>query len=191
MPPLALWAVQALEEHPPAGVEPIEWLVLTTCTVHTTEDARERLDWYACRGGMEVWHTVRKSGCRIEARQRESADRLRRCLAVYSVLARRVLYTILLRRAMPDAPCTALLEPEEWQALYCAIHLTSEPPATPPSLRQAVYWIGRLAGFLGRRGDGEPGVTVLWKGFQHLTDLTRMYRVMRPTPRKRKHVGKD
>lgn len=189
LPTLALWAVQALEEQPPAGVEPVEWLLLTTCSVHTTADALERLDWYAARWGIEVWHKVLKSGCRIEARQLESADRLRRCLALSSVLAWRILYAVLLSRAMPDAPCTALLEPEEWQALSCAIHMTATPPATPPTLRQAVHWIGRLGGFLARRGDGEPGVTVLWKGFQHLTDLTCMYRIMRPPLPPQKNVG--
>jgi len=191
LPSMAVWAVQAVEEQPPAGGEPIEWVLLTTCAVHTTADAVERVDWYACRWGIEVWHKVLKSGCRIEARQLETADRLRRCLAVYSVLAWRLLYATLLSRAMPEAPCTALLEPEEWQALYCAIHVTATPPATPPPLRQAVHWIGRLGGFLARRGDGEPGVTVLWRGFQHLTDLTFMYRIMRPPPAKQQHVGKD
>jgi hypothetical protein len=121
----------------------------------------------------------------------ETADRLRRCLAVYSVLAWRLLYATLLSRAMPEVPCTALLEPEEWQALYCAIHVTATPSATPPSLRQAVHWIGRLGGFLGRRGDGELGVTVLWRGFQHVTDLTFMYRIMRPPPTKPQNVGND
>jgi hypothetical protein len=35
LPPVPLWAVQALEEAPPAGTTPIEWLLLTTCAVHT------------------------------------------------------------------------------------------------------------------------------------------------------------
>jgi hypothetical protein len=190
LPTVAVWVVQAVEEQPPAGCEPIEWLLLTTGAVHTTAEAVERVDWYACRWGIEVWHKVLKSGCRIEARQLESAAQLQRGLAVYSVIAWRLLYATLVSRAMPAAPCTALLEPEEWQALYCAIHVTPTPPATPPPLRQAVHWIARLGGFLARRGDGDPGVTVLWKGFQHLTDLTTMYRIMRPAPRKRKNVGK-
>ena len=188
LPTVAVWAVQAREEQPPAGCEPVEWVLLTTCAVRTPEEAVERVDWYACRWGIEVWHKVLKRGCHIEARQLETADQLQRCLAVYSVIAWRILYATMLSRAMPDAPCTALLEPEEWQALYCAIHLTP-PPATPPSVRQVVHWIGRLGGFLARRHDGEPGVTVLWKGFQHLTDLTHLYRIMRPSPRKRKKVG--
>jgi hypothetical protein len=190
LPTVAVWAVQAWEEQPPTSCAPIEWVLLTTCAVHSTADAVERVDWYAWRWGIEVWHKVLKSGGRIEARQLATADQLRRCLAVYGVIAWRILYATMLSRAMPEAPCTALLEPEEWQALYCAIHVTATPPATPPPLRQAVHWIGRLGGFLARRGDGEPGVTVLWRGFQHLTDLTCMYRIMRPPPGKPQNVGK-
>jgi len=189
LPTVAVWAVLAREEHAPTGVAPLEWLLLTTCAVATPQDAVEQVAWYACRWGIEVLHKVLKSGCRLEARQLGTAEPLQRCLAVYSVIAWRILYATMLSRAMPEAPCTALLEPEEWQALYCAIHLTSMPPATPPPLRQAVRWIAQLGGFLGRRGDGEPGVTVLWRGFQQLTALTFMYRVMRPPPAKRKNVG--
>jgi hypothetical protein len=190
LPTVRLWAVQALEEMPPAGTDPIEWLLLTTCAVHTPAEALERVDWYACRWGVEVWHRILKSGCRIEARQLETAERLQRCLPLYSVIAWRIFYATMLSRAVPEAPCTALLELEEWQALYCAIHRTPTPPPEPPSLRQAVHWLARLGGFLDRRGDGEPGATVLWKGFQHLTDLTTMYCIMRPPPTKRKNVGK-
>jgi len=162
---------------------------LTTCAVHTTTEALTRVDWYACRWGVEVWHRIVKSGCRIEARQLETAERLQRCLPLYSVIAWRSFSATMLSRAGPDMPCTALLELEEWQALYCAIHRTPTPPETPPPLRQAVHWIAQLGGFLARRGDGEPGATVLWKGFQHLADLTTMYCIMRPAAPKRKKYG--
>jgi hypothetical protein len=176
-----------VEEHPPTGVEPLEWLLLTTTAVPTVERAVERVEWYGVRFGIEVWHKVLKSGCRIEARQLETGERLQRCLPLYSVLAWRSLCATLLSRALPELPCTVLLALEEWQALYCAIHHTPTPPPMPPSLRQAVRWIARLGGFLARRGDGEPGVTVLWKGFQHLADLTTMYCIMRPpSPKSRK-----
>jgi hypothetical protein len=48
----------------------------------------------------------------------------------------------------------------------------------------------RPTGDAGAQGDGEPCVTDLWKGFQHLTALTFMYRIMRPSPPKRQNVGK-
>lgn len=190
LPAVPLWAVQALEETPPAGTAPSEWLLLTTCPVRTTAEALERVDWSACRWGIAVWQTMLKSGCRLEARPLETGERLRCCLPLYRVMAWQIFSATLLSRAVPEAPCTAILELEEWQALYCAIHRTPTPPPEPPSLRQAVHWIAQLGGFVGRRGDGEPGTNVLWKGLQHLTDLTTMDCIMRPLPTKRKNVGK-
>ena len=55
----------------------------------------------------------------------ETAARLQRCLALYSVIAWRIVYGTMLARAVPDIPCTALLDADEWQALYCAIHRTA------------------------------------------------------------------
>src|SRR4029453_4439372 len=87
LPALPLWAGQAVEEPPPAGTPPIEWLLLTTCPVQSVAEALERVDWYACRWGVEVWHKILKSGCRIEARQLATAERLQRCLPLYSVFS--------------------------------------------------------------------------------------------------------
>lgn len=182
LPLIELWAVYALEVNVPAQTDPVEWLLLSTHPVNSTEQAIEKLDWYCCRWGIEIFHKILKSGCKIESRQLEKADRLKRALPVFSVISWRILYATMLSRALPDAPATAILEPDEWQALYCRIHQTNQPPSAPPPLRQTVRWIAQLGGFLGRASDGEPGVTVLWKGFQHLTDLTIMYRIMRLPP---------
>jgi hypothetical protein len=182
LPNITVWAVWAIETNPPPGVAPVEWLLLTSVPIATTDDALERLAWYAARWGIEVWHKVLKSGCRIEDKQLETADRLKRCLTLYSVIAWRILYATMLARVVPDIPCTVLLDEDEWQGLYCRIHRVALAPAKPPTLRQAVRWLAQLGGFLGRKRDGEPGVNVLWKGFQHLVDVTAMYRIMRPAP---------
>jgi len=47
--PVGLWAVIATEIDPPAGVEPVEWLLLTTLAVTTPEEACEKVPWYAMR----------------------------------------------------------------------------------------------------------------------------------------------
>lgn len=182
LPTITVWAVWAVETAPPPGLEAVEWLLLTTVPITSMDEALERLEWYACRWGIEVWHKILKSGGRIEQRQLETAERLNRCLTLYSVIAWRILYATMLARATPDVPCTVLLEQEEWQALYCRIHRVALPPDVAPTLRQAVGWIAQLGGFLGRKHDGAPGVTVLWKGFQHLVDTTAMYQIMRPAP---------
>lgn len=180
LPAVTLWAVQVQEVESPADIEPIEWLLLTTVGVDTVDDATERVQWYSCRWGIEVWQRILKSGCRIEARQLASGERLQRCLTLYSVIAWRIFYATMLARAVPDLPCSVLLDLDEWQALYCAIHQCPTPPTEPPSLEQAVRWIAQLGGFVGRRRCDQPGTETLWRGFQHLMDLTKMYRIMRP-----------
>jgi hypothetical protein len=180
LPKVTVWAVLVSEKSPPSTGTAIAWLLLTTVPVHSFEEAIEKVEWYTCRWGIEVWFKVLKSGCKIERRRLASADRLRRCLVLYSIIAWRILYATLLARVVPDLPCTLLLETDEWQALFCAIHETAVVVPQPPPLGLAVQWIAQLGGFLARKGDGDFGPTVLWKGFQHLADLTKMYRILRP-----------
>jgi Transposase Tn5 dimerisation domain len=89
---------------------------------------------------------------------------------------------MMLARAVPAISCDLLLAIEEWPALYGAIHHCPTPPASPPSLGEAVRWIAQLGGFVGRRRQDPPGAATWWRGWQHLTDLTNMYRMMRPAP---------
>jgi len=51
-------------------------------------------------------------------------------------------------------------------------------PVKPPSLREAIRRVACLGGFLGRKGDGEPGTQTLWLGLQRLDDITAMWQVM-------------
>jgi hypothetical protein len=183
LPSVTVWAVWTIERTPPPGATPVEWLLLTTMPITSTDEALERLAWYAARWGIEVWHKVLKSGCQIEQKQLGTAYRLKACLTLYSVIAWRILYATMLARAVPEAPCTVLLDDDEWQGLYCRIHKVAVAPAKPPSLRQAVRWIGQLGGFQGRKSDGEPGIKAMWNGFQRLVDIAEMYRIMhQPSP---------
>jgi hypothetical protein len=180
LPSTQLWAVWVIEPDPPTGVDQIEWMLLTTVAVTATSEAIERLDWYACRWGIEVWHKILKSGCKIESRQLRDVENIKRLLAVFGVVAWRILYATMLARAMPEMPCSVFFEEEEWQALFCTVHNTAILPEKPPPLQEAIRMVGRLGGHLGRKSDGEPGVNSLWKGFQRLHDLTLMYKILRP-----------
>lgn len=127
---------------------------------------------YAQRWLVERYHFALKSGCRVEDLQLRTTERVERALAVYAIVAWRLLWLTYLARADPEAPCTVALTTPEWQVLYVTIHQTPDLPVRPPPLGQAVRWVARLGGFLGRAGDGEPGVKVLWRGLRRLEDLT-------------------
>ena len=58
------------------------------------------------------------------------------------------------------------------------IHKSTRLPDTVPSVRQAVRWIAQLGGFLGRKSDGEPGVTTLWQGWLRLQDIAAAWHLV-------------
>jgi hypothetical protein len=180
LPDLIVWAVLAREFNPPEGIDPIEWLLLTTMEVTTFEQAVEKLAWYTGRWGIEVYHRTLKSGCKIEERQLGTADRIETCLAIDMVVAWRIVYLTKLGRDTPEVPCTVYFEEAEWKALTAYITRSPVPPDKAPTLHEATRMVASLGGFLGRKGDGEPGTKTLWLGLQRLDDLTVMWKIMNP-----------
>jgi hypothetical protein len=179
-PELRLWAVQALEPAPPPETEAVEWLLLTTVAVADFTEACERLRWYAVRWSIEVFHRTLKSGCRIEDRRLAEAGNLQACLALDLIVAWRVLYLTHQGRQTPDLPCSVFFEEEEWKALYAYHHHSTEIPEEPPTLGAAMRMVARIGGFLGRKGDGHPGPTVLWRGLDKLSFITDTFRLFHP-----------
>jgi len=69
----------------------------------------------------------------------------------------------------PDMDCEVIFERDEWQAAY--IVARKPIPKQPPSLNTVVRLIASFGGFLGRKGDGEPGVKTIWTGLQRVMDF--------------------
>lgn len=186
-PPVTLWAVYLLEEDPDEDVtNPIEWMLLTTVPVNTWKDAKERVEWYSARWGIEVYHRVLKHGCRIRDRQLGTADRLEACLGVDMVIAWRIYHLTMLGRETPEVPCTVFFEDVEWKTLFCLVSKNPVPPEEPPTIKAAVRAMGQLGGHLGRKGDGPPGTKTLWRGYQKLgnaVEMARIYRLYDSQPR--------
>lgn len=176
--PVRVQVVWAVEEMPPSGEKAIAWLLLTTLEVRNFEQASRCLRWYSYRWLIERYHYTLKSGCRLEQLQLETADRLERALATYAIVAWRLLWLTYEARSHPTESIEGILPAHYWQALYCHIHQTTVLPNEPPSLVDCVRWIARLGGFLGRKGDGEPGVKTLWLGLQRVHDMASMWQLM-------------
>jgi len=178
--PLSLYAVFVQELDPPDAVEPLSWLLLTTVPVASFDDAVERIHWYCQRWQIEIWHKILKSGCRIEQAQLASAKRLMPFIALFSIIAWRLFWITFLARTDPDAPATTILAHHELQALYTFIHKQPLPDSLHPTVHQVTLWLARLGGFLARKRDGNPGVTVIWRGWQRLSDIAQAYLAFHP-----------
>jgi len=175
---IALTAVCVYEQTPPEGEEPIGWVLLSTLPAKTLEQAATLVRWYTYRWRIERFHFVLKSGCHIEQLQLQTAERLENAIAVYSIVAWRLLWLTYQARETPDAPCTVAFSDSEWKALYVGTHKSVHVPQTPPTLATAVLWLARLGGFLARKSDGNPGVKVLWRGLRRLEDLVTMWNLL-------------
>jgi hypothetical protein len=180
---LKLWGVLIQENNAPQGIEPLEWLLLTTVEVASAQQALEKIQWYVRRWAIEVYHRTVKSGCRIEERQLATVPRIENCLAIDLVVAWRIVRLTMLGRETPDLACTVFFEDHEWKALYAFVHRSpAAVPAYVPTIREVMRTVASLGGFLGRKGDGEPGTKSLWLGLQRLDDIAACWLAFRPEP---------
>jgi hypothetical protein len=76
--PLLMWVVELKEENPPQGAEALHWVLLTSEPITNVEEALQAIDFYGQRWGVEEYHKVLKTGCRVEKRYYETAERLER-----------------------------------------------------------------------------------------------------------------
>lgn len=165
--PLTLWLVHALEEQPPADVKPIEWFLLTTMEISSSEQAERVLGHYCLRWRIEDWHRVLKSGCGIEELRNETVDRLERALAIYLVIAWRVMLMALLGREEPGLPPDVLFSDIEIEVLT-AFANGRRDLQPPKNLGEAVRLVARLGGYQDRKRDPPPGHQVIWTGYSKL-----------------------
>jgi hypothetical protein len=115
--PIRLCAVMARELNPPAGAEPIEWVLLTSWKIDSSKMACRMVRWYGLRWGIECWHQVLKGMCRVETRQMKSATALERALVLDMIVAWRALLLCRLGKEHPNLPASLHYSPEELAVL--------------------------------------------------------------------------
>jgi hypothetical protein len=167
------------EVDPPAGDEPVEWLLITSLPVHDIEQVRLIVQYYCGRWMIEVFFRVLKSGCRVEERRFEQMDRLLACLAVYLIVAWRTLYVCRLGRSCPEMSCEAVFEPAEWKSVWKVVQ-REDPPNEPPPLGMMVRLVAQLGGYVNRKRTDPPGPQTVWIGLQRMHDFALCWQLFGP-----------
>jgi hypothetical protein len=172
-------AVLVTEADPPEGDAPVEWLLLTSLPIDTVDQVRMITQYYSTRWMVELFFRVLKSGCRVEDRRFEDLERLLPCLAVYLIVAWRVLFLCRLGRSGPEMSCEAVFEPAEWKAVYVVVR-REPPPKVAPKLQEMIRLVAQLGGYVNRKREDEPGPQTLWLGLQRLHDIATCWKVFGP-----------
>ena len=180
-PALDLTVLHVTERDPPRGREPIAWKLLTDLPVRSRREAAEKIRWHAMRWKVETFHKILKSGCRAEEARLRSAERIANLLALFRIIAWRILWLTLARRADPEAaPQTALSGRE----ITLLDRLGPDAKGGVPEKNTPTVCIrklARLGGHLGRSRDPPPGIIVLWRGLSRLADIELGVEIARPS----------
>jgi len=162
--PIRLWAVRVWEASPPSNETPIEWVLLTAMPVNDVADALRVADWYRHRWTIEEYFKCLKTGCKVQERQLQEGERLEPLIAMLSIAALRLLNVKRIAKLTPEVPATDAV-PREY------VEVLSKLRGIPlKKLTCDRFWreTAKLGGFMGRRGDGDPGWQTLWSGWHDL-----------------------
>jgi hypothetical protein len=165
-PPITMNVIEVVEVNAPKGIKPIRWILLTSLPVRTFEEAWRVISYYELRWLVEEYHKALKTGCRTESRQLKTAGRLEAFVGLTSVVAVRLLQLKSLARTKPEVPAQRVV-PSVWLKM---LKLARKNLARVHDLTVGQFYreVAKLGGFLGRKGDGEPGWITLWRGWEKL-----------------------
>jgi hypothetical protein len=171
---VALNFVEVIEQHPPKGVEPIHWLLLTTHAVETADDAWRIVAWYKRRWIIEqFFRSLKTQGLQIEDSQLETADRLMKMVAIAARAATIVIQLVQARNGGDTLPAEFVFSAEEIEVLT-AINKNlqgrtelQKNPHHKKTLTWAAWIIAKLGGWSGYASHRPPGPITFHHGLTH------------------------
>jgi hypothetical protein len=170
-PALTLTVIHAQEQGTPKNRKKIDWKLLTDLPVQSRRDAVEKLEWYALRWKIEVFHKILKSGCKAEESRLRTAGRLANLISVFCILIWRIFWMTMLNRTSPTVPPDIALTKTEITLLDQLVKDRGPGPPKRKTLAQYLTKLARLGGYLARANDPPPGNMVMWRGLSRLTDI--------------------
>jgi hypothetical protein len=168
--PLSMWVVELIEVDPPADADPVRWVLLTSERVESVEQAQRVIHYYSQRWAVEEYHKALKTGCRVESRYYETAQRLERVTGLLAIVAVQLLRLRHLALHEPNRPAGQIV-PREWVEVLQQVRRV--PQHKPLTISQFVKHLAGLGGHLGRKCDGSPGWITLWRGLEKLLLILR------------------
>lgn len=167
---LAMRVVEVREVEPPQECQPLRWVLYTSHRIESFDDAWRVIEYYERRPLVEELHKALKTGCRLEERQYETAERWERLTAILSIVAVRLLQMKTIAKQNPNLAAEEIV-PKRWIQILSDVKSGSRKPIR--TIRDFVRTLAGLGGHMGRKHDGDPGWMTLWRGFNKLHLLLR------------------
>jgi len=160
--------------------------ILTNMKVHNHKEALEIIHYYKQRWQIETFFKILKTTCKVEDCRLGHAEKLIKFIGLKSIVAWRIYWATMLRRESPELPADCAITTAEWKSAWVTLNykkikekkIPNKIPDETPSLDTVIKWIAQLGGWIGRKGDGEPGVMSISKGWQRIESGAMMWETM-------------
>ena len=176
---ILLYGIFVKEKNPPIGEEGLEWFLITNVPVNSPGEALKKVLWYSNRWSIEIFHKILKSGCSIESAQLRERDRLIKYITMKSIVAWKIFW--LSRNFNKDddknESCSVVLNKLEQQVLFKRFNKGANP-SEEFSAKEAIIWIAKLGGYIGRNSDPPPGIISIWRGWTRLMNMVEDYKIL-------------
>jgi hypothetical protein len=156
--------VELFEPHPPTGIEPLHWRLLTTHQVADVAAAWRIVHWYKQRWIIEqLWRLLKRQGLRLEDSQLADAEGLIKLTAIAAKAAVLTLQLQQARDGKADEPADIAFPQREIAVLEATnTHIEGKTalqknPHRKHSLAWAAWIIARLGGWDGYSSSRPPG----------------------------------
>ena len=169
-PSLELTVIHAQERGKLKHRKTIDWKLITDLPVRSLKEAVEKMQWYAMRWKIELFHKILKSGCKAEESKLRTAERLVNLISIFCIVSWRIFWMTMLNRVAPKAPPNLALTAAEMHLLDRLLPDKQAPPHRK-SVSSYIIKIAKLGGYLARANDPAPGNIVMWRGLSRLTDI--------------------
>jgi hypothetical protein len=174
-PALTLTVLHATERGRPRGRDRIDWKLITNLSVTSRAQAIEKLQWYALRWKIEIFHKILKSGCQAEQSKLRTAERLVNLLATFCILSWRIFWLTMLNRATQESKASIAFTGLEIKILQRLAPDRQSESSGSSKLQSCLIQLACLGGYLNRAKDPPPGNMVIWRGMSRLTDIELGY----------------
>jgi len=168
-----LWVLRLVEDPNNEVSEPVEWILYTDMPVQTLRQGMEVLRLYTLRWRIEEFHLTLKSGMGVENQKFEGLEQILRWIYISAPMAVKLLELMLGSRESPNRLIEETVSPSEVEAIKLIIKRQTGRRPRRVTVEQAVKSIAFLGGWMGRRGDGPPGIRTFWRGWREMQIMAK------------------
>jgi len=149
---------------------PIHWRLLTNLPCESLEDCLQVVKIYGHRWAIECFHRILKSGFHVEEARLANRQRIENFATLLSIISWHIFWLYKFGRSAPGTFAASIIDKDGIKVLTISAKKLKIKISSKMTLGEALLIVARLGGFLGRKGDGDPGMQSIWRGWRCLAE---------------------